>query len=493
MKTKRFLFSGLNLLALLLTACSNGNEITSQSQTQNNSSSSRQENTQSSELPAHEHKWGNPTYTWTTDYSSCTAERLCSIDSTHKETETKASVYTIPKPAGCETEGQGLYTVTFVNNAFSPQTHNVVLSQTNHSWGEPTFEWSADYSQCIATRVCLNDSAHIETETVNSTYDITVPTTEGMKWLAKYTAIFANIAFKTQVIEKIYYGETPFLSKDEKTIIYGLYPKKNVNNSSLISALNALTKPESNGWYFYEDEYYAKAISENLYDPSTPGKYTFDNGNSITIGELYWFKCEPIVWRVINHNDDGYFVISRDLVDGCCYYHDHNEIRTIDGENVYANNYKYSDVREFLNNSFYNSAFALGNNYIETTYVDNSAATTNDIENNRVCQDTKDKVFLPSYKDYINSNYDFSDDAYNNDTERRCKTTDWARLKSAGGYSTDESYLYNGYYWTRSPCTSSNGLGGGYAFTVNYNGRLIGISVENIYRSVRPAITIKIV
>lgn len=53
-------------------------------------------------------------------------------------------------------------------------------------------------------------------------------------------------------------GITPMFSTKNKTVTYGLYPQKNVNDSSLVSALNALTTPESNGWYLYNDEYYAK-------------------------------------------------------------------------------------------------------------------------------------------------------------------------------------------------------------------------------------------
>lgn len=42
-------------------------------------------------------------------------------------------------------------------------------------------------------------------------------------------------------------GAIPTLSDDGKTITYGLYPQKNVNDSSLVFTLNSLTTPESNG------------------------------------------------------------------------------------------------------------------------------------------------------------------------------------------------------------------------------------------------------
>ena len=59
----------------------------------------------------HVHKWGEATYVWATDYSSCTAERVCLTDSTHVETETNSSTYQIVSEPKCETAGLGRYTI----------------------------------------------------------------------------------------------------------------------------------------------------------------------------------------------------------------------------------------------------------------------------------------------------------------------------------------------------------------------------------------------
>lgn len=430
----------------------------------------------------HEHIWGTTTYTWADDYSSCTAERMCFGDASHKETETKVSVYTTQTPAGCETEGQGRYTVTFENIAFETQIHDVVLNPIDHNWGTPTFEWSVDYSQCTATRECLNDSNHIETETVNSTYQEITPATEEAEGLGRYTAIFTKTAFVTQTyditLNKLYYGKTPILSEDGKTLTYGLYPQKNANDSSLVSALNALTTPESNGWYLYDNDYYAK-VSATPYIHNSD--YVFDNGTTIVSGTTYWFKCEPITWNVLSNTNGEYYIISSALLDAHCYYNSRS-LRTIDSQTVYANNYKYSDIRTWLNEDFYNSAFALNDSYIQTTTVDNSATTTNSTSNSYACANTEDKVFLPSYQDYVNSSYGFS-----TSSTRACKTTDWARAKGAR-YLTDSSYLYNGWYWTRSPHSDYKSE----TWVVNSDGRPSGAYVNYNESSVRPAIKIKI-
>lgn len=238
-----------------------------------------------------------------------------------------------------------------------------------------------------------------------------------------------------------------------------------------------------NGWYLYNDEYYAKLSA-------TPFKsfYTFDNGTKIVSGATYWFKCEPITWNVLANSNGEYYILSSVLLDAHCYYNS-TSTRTIFGvETVYANNYEYSDIRTWLNNVFYYSAFALGKSYIQTTIVDNSAATTDSTSNSYACNNTQDKVFLPSYQDYINSSYGFSDSEDPTDT-RYCKTTDWAR--AMGAWCDTESY--NDEYWTRSPSSDGSYL----ACYVGSDGGLCYVNagatyVDATYGSVRPALTIKI-
>ena len=278
------------------------------------------------------------------------------------------------------------------------------------------------------------------------------------------------------------YATRPFVSADGKTITYGLYPQTNVNNSSLVSALNALTTPESNGWYLYEGDYYAKVSA-------TPcnSTYVFDNGTTIVSGTTYWFKCEPIVWNVLNNNNGEYYIVSSVLLDAHCYYNS-TSLRTIDGQTVYANNYKYSGIRAWLNAYFYNSAFALGNEHIQTTTVNNSASTTNNSSNSYACANTEDKVFLPSYRDYINSSYGFPTSTSSTDT-RYCRTTDWARARGAYYYTSSGSYQqYTGFYWTRSPNSYTSNT----VWSINYGGDLSLDVVRNSFTCVRPGLSIKI-
>ena len=278
------------------------------------------------------------------------------------------------------------------------------------------------------------------------------------------------------------YGTKPIVSDDGKKITYGLYPQTNVNDSTLLSFLNALTTPECNGWYLYDGDYYAKV---NAVPYRT--NYVFDNGVTIVNDATYWFKCEPITWDVLSNNNGEYYIVSSVLLDAQCYYNS-TSTRTIGGQTIYPNDYKYSDIRTWLNTDFYNSAFALENEHIQITTVDNSAATTEIASNSYVCENTEDKVFLPSYQDYINSNYGFQIST-DSTSLRCCITTDWARARGIYYYTSSGFNQYCCSYWTRSPCNSNNPV---YVSAIAPDGRLSFNGVNHGDCGVRPALSIKI-
>lgn len=280
------------------------------------------------------------------------------------------------------------------------------------------------------------------------------------------------------------HGIIPVYSSATKTVTYGLYPQKvlanNYNNSSLLSALNSLTTPESNGWYLYENDYYAKVSA-------TPYKsYMFGSvGTKIVEGTTYWFKCEPITWNVLSESNNEYYLVSSQLLDAHCYHSSTLE-RTIDNQTVYSSNYKYSDIRSWLNNEFYNSAFSLGDNYIKTTTVDNSASVAN-TQDIYACENTADKVFLPSYQDYVsNETYGFASN-YVLDYNRYCETTDWAKARGSYYIGTSDSSIYhNGYYWMRSPWYYQSTK----SWMVTSRGDVDESTVTSASAGVRPAIII---
>lgn len=77
-------------------------------------------------LAALEHSYGEPTYAW--NGINCTAERVCSRDSSHKETETVTAAVETTRAATCTLEELSTYTATFTNTAFNKQKKENVVT-----------------------------------------------------------------------------------------------------------------------------------------------------------------------------------------------------------------------------------------------------------------------------------------------------------------------------------------------------------------------------
>ena len=210
-------------------------------------------------IPAgeHVHDWAEPTYTWSEDNSKVTAERVCNINAEHKETEIVDATSEVTTQPTCASKGETTYTAEFTKDAFKKQTKkaaNIDIVPDAHDWNDPTYEWADDYSTVTAKRVCKNDPAHIEEETVDTqAEDIRKATckSEGEK---KYTASFSNPIFKGQ--EKTI--ETPIDPSNHKwnegeeissqDICGGKGMKYTCNNCSK-------TKIEGSGEHEWEDKW----------------------------------------------------------------------------------------------------------------------------------------------------------------------------------------------------------------------------------------------
>ena len=79
----------------------------------------------------HVHDWDEPTYTWSYDYSSCTARRECKINRYHYEEEVAESTYEILVSPTADAVGVGRYIVTFNNKAFEKQNRDVRIDKVD--------------------------------------------------------------------------------------------------------------------------------------------------------------------------------------------------------------------------------------------------------------------------------------------------------------------------------------------------------------------------
>ncbi|MBQ1167487.1 MAG: hypothetical protein II143_00145, partial [Bacteroidales bacterium] len=144
------------------------------------------------------HDWYAPTYAWSADNSEVKASRICKHNAAHVETETVSTSYSVTTAATCETDGEGTYTATFENEAFTTQTKTVLIYATGHRWGTPVYSWAEDNGTVTAVIICKNDATHTVRETVNTTSEVTKPATCEAKGETTYTATFANPAFTKQ-------------------------------------------------------------------------------------------------------------------------------------------------------------------------------------------------------------------------------------------------------------------------------------------------------
>jgi len=390
-------------------------------------------------------------------------------------------------------EGNEQYTYTFSgwDLEIKGVTENIAYTaQYTSSTNKYTITWKNDNGEVLETDT---DVAY----GTMPTYDGDIPKKEASNgfiyvfngWSPSISVVKENATYTATFMKRqegeAFPGVDPVLSENKETVQYGFYPQAHVSDETLIATLNTLEPSETNGWYFYNGDYYIKETAK-IYNSES---YIFDDGTAIVSGSEYWFKCEPIEWKVLSDSNGRYFLLSTMLLDAHNFYKDYAN-RTINGETIYANNYEQSDVRAWLNNEFFNTAFALNNSYVQEMNVDNSAATLNaDNTNTYICHNTNDKVYLPSYQDYLNGDYGFDSDANNTSTTRVAKTTDYVRTRGAWCNTKDASLKYNGSYWTRSPSSEFYYA----AWNVNSGGYLSNYAVDGNTHCVRPCITINAV
>ena len=103
----------------------------------------------------------------------------------------------------CTEQGYTLHTCTGCGDSYK----DTYVSALGHSYGEPSWAWSEDYTNATATFTCTNDSEHVDTLTATIKDEVTTPatcTTDGEK---DYTATvtFNNQTYtdvKTVTVEK---------------------------------------------------------------------------------------------------------------------------------------------------------------------------------------------------------------------------------------------------------------------------------------------------
>lgn len=317
----------------------------------------------------------------------------------------------------------------------------------------------------------------------------------------------ASYTFNMPEYDTAYYAEFTDVFPNERgdTYILGTYPQTRVNDTDLKTTLNTLagTLPSASNSQDWTDYgyYISGSVSSYMwyidledsgdlyrgvyfrsYRPyfttnssSTSNSYQDENGYNLST--TYWFKFEPITWRVLDVNADSAFLLANLVLDSQDYFYSTSS-RTIDGTTVYANNYEHSHIRSWLNDTFYNTAFNSDEQaIIKTTTVDNSVASTGYSSNQYAGRDTNDKVFLLSYAEATNANY-----GLNTSAARQLKSSAYAQSQGVYTFTSNG----NSSWWLRSPSVDNDDC----AERVDSDGDTFIDSVSLTFNGVVPALWI---
>ncbi len=302
--------------------------------------------------------------------------------------------------------------------------------------------------------------------------------------------------------------------KTGDTIEFGTYPQSKVTDATVTAKLEELAgdvsgwtsynyyEPDANDTYVVKSDYmkytdveyngekyrgvYFTKYRSRWASRSDTDTSTYLYGSGYRANTSYWFKYEPIAWKILSFDaaTEKAMVLSQNAIDAQQYYiistkiDDTKATRTINEQTVYASNYEHSEIRVWLNETFYNAAFSnVDKSIIVKTTLNNSAINTTSAYNSG---STTDNVWLLSYAEAMNTAYGFSNEK-GSDTTRKGAYSEYAQIQGLSTYSNGSSH-----WWLRTPAYDTS------AGTVNYNGAMSNSDVRYTYIGVRPAMTLEI-
>ncbi len=257
----------------------------------------------------------------------------------------------------------------------------------------------------------------------------------------------------------------------ENRIDYGSYPQSQVTDAQTLAALNALSLTwRSYGYYSGSGSYndgqmvasdymrYAdvsynghkyRAVVFNSYRPTytsdalnDPEISTVQERNGFSTGTVYWFRYEPIRWRILD--PAAGLILCDSVLDSQAYQNYVSGKWGDPGQTHYACDYANSSIRAWLNGDFYNTAFSSAEkNNILPTELDNSCYNPYGYDSHHKYDSasTTDKVFLLSYSEASAGVY-----GLDSGLSRMLAGTDYARCQ---GLSVGDGN--SACWWLRSP------------------------------------------
>ncbi len=312
-----------------------------------------------------------------------------------------------------------------------------------------------------------------ESVSVTLTNNIDPQATNSLTKLSGNTTIAGRTADKTYTTKHIVIGMA--LNDATKSVsdvnfnVPIVVSKTLIEESSIYERVNANNEPDANGDYllfgYYPQTLKEAGVAITGTTPNENGYYTGSDGELYALAEDdNYYKVEKLRWRILddNYGDGTALIVCDTIIDKVIYqpnYTDQNGYNYATNENgniitdvedavitdaqnrVYANNYKHSNLRAWLNGEFYNKFTDDEKDAIVLTTVDNS--TTSGAPSEFVCENTIDYVYALTINDVNNAAYGFGNEV---DPAKNFKVSEYANAK--GVYRDSFNY---GYGWLRSP------------------------------------------
>ena len=224
-------------------------------------------------------------------------------------------------------------------------------------------------------------------------------------------------------------------NKKGDVLEFGSYPQ--TIKKETITIINTIQ--DEKGYFTGSDgEKYALIKANPRYAEGVYSSDVFSNGEKIIKNKEYYFKVEPIKWKVLEKDNDKLFLFSELLLD----------THIFDNK---SNDYGLSSIRKWLNNDFYNKAFADNEkSLIISKTIDTEKNVYEPYGYKVISESLIDKIFILSKDDITNKSYGFSNKKGEDDKARCKKVTDYAKANFA-----DEE-TKNVWYWLRTPCASTS-------------------------------------
>mgnify|MGYP004671942247 CR=1 FL=1 len=293
-------------------------------------------------------------------------------------------------------------------------------------------------------------------------------------------------------------------TRDGDNIYFGHWPQTLERDETVVAKLNEIAgtpplprdKENPYNWESHEGTTYmwqkiviyngTKYLGVQMNDYRASGVYSLTSyimKNGYFTFEVYWFKYEPIKWRILTTSGNSAYIMSDIALDSFSIQPDRKE-ENRDGlyasynnstgvpDGTYANNWEYCFLRQWLNETFYNEVFnKLQKEIIQTTHLDNTARSSNPNDYPKYygygekagknkfadqCKNTDDKIFLLSLRDITTTEYGFNKDVLAKDPARNLQATDFAKLHGAPMNTNDKKYVT---WYTRSPAPANGNQG----------------------------------